>query len=72
MKALNRYRARRSDRALFSYDTGCEPVEQLTDFLADARHWCDNNGYDFAALDRQAYGHYFAEALAAVRERKLG
>ena len=33
----------------------------LVEVLADARHWCDAHGFDFAALDRRAYQHYLHE-----------
>jgi hypothetical protein len=36
-------------------------AEGLIDLLADARHWCDRHGADFAALDRVAYRHYLHE-----------
>lgn len=36
-------------------------TEGLIDLLADARHWCDCHGEDFATLDRLAYQHYIAE-----------
>lgn len=35
--------------------------EGIIDLLTDARHWCDRNGEDFAALDRIAHQHYLAE-----------
>jgi hypothetical protein len=67
MNALNRYRARRCDRALRSYDTSFDLTECLIDFLADARHWCDRHGHSYADLDRTANGHYCEEVAAARR-----
>lgn len=29
--------------------------------LADLRHWCDQSGWDFGALDKQGYNHYLRE-----------
>jgi hypothetical protein len=53
-------RVERSDLILRYYsDDGV--VTGLIDLLADARHWCDATGEDFARLDRQAYGRYVAE-----------
>lgn len=69
MKALNRYRARRCGRTLRRYDTDSEPTGCLADFLADARHWCDHHGHDYADIDRRAYWNY-AEEVAAVRRGK--
>lgn len=33
----------------------------LTDLLADARHFCDEHGFDYAAIDKLAYMHYLEE-----------
>lgn len=33
----------------------------LTDLLADLRHWCDSKGIDFAECDSNAYNHYVTE-----------
>lgn len=68
MKALNRYRARRCDRALRRYDTAFEATYCLVDFLADARHWCDRHGHSYVELDRKAYRHYIEERGAAGKE----
>jgi hypothetical protein len=56
----NRHRADRIDRFLSHY-ADADASAALTDLLADARHWCDRNGEDFAELDRIAYQHYIAE-----------
>lgn len=40
---------------------GDTPETDITDLLADIRHFCDANGLDFANLDRMAYQHYLAE-----------
>ena len=34
----------------------------ISDLLADLRHWCDKHQWDYAALERRAYGHYMHEA----------
>lgn len=65
MNATNRYRSLRCARALTRYDTDFEPTGCLIDLLADARHWCDRHGNDFAQLDRQAYEHYLSELHVA-------
>jgi hypothetical protein len=61
MTPANRRRAMRIGHVLTwckDWDSG---REGLIDLLADARHWCDRHGEDFAALDRMAYQHYLAE-----------
>ncbi len=60
----NQQRAARCGRALKRYGTDEGPETCLVDFLADARHWCDREGEDFADLDRRAYRHYLAELHA--------
>jgi hypothetical protein len=67
MKTLNRTRARRCDRALRDYNTRSETADCLSDFLADARHWCDRHGHSYAELDRQAYSHYIEEVAETRR-----
>jgi hypothetical protein len=67
MKALNRYRALRCDRALRRYDTDFDITGCLIDFLADARHWCDRHGHIYTELDHMAYEHYCEEVVAARR-----
>lgn len=57
----NKTRARRCAKALRRYGTADTPPGCLIDLLADARHWCDQNGKPFAELDRLAYQHYLAE-----------
>lgn len=37
----------------------------LTDLLANARHFCDAKGLDYADCDESAYGHYSAEVVQA-------
>jgi hypothetical protein len=54
-------RAARCGKTLGRYGTDNTPEGCLVDFLADARHWCDRSGEDYAALDRRAYQHYLAE-----------
>jgi hypothetical protein len=60
-KPTNKSRAARCARVLGRYGTDDTAKGCLVDFLADARHWCDRHGEDFAGLDRQAYQHYLAE-----------
>jgi hypothetical protein len=63
-----RQRCRRIARLLRSGQGNAS--ENLIDLLADARHWCDHNAQDFAALDRQAYQHYIAEIDACRKESR--
>jgi hypothetical protein len=46
-----------------TYDP-CGARCNVVDMLADLRHLCDVNGWDFADLDRQAYQHYSTEKEA--------
>jgi hypothetical protein len=59
----NALRSNRFEVAILSlrdeYDD--DPHTALIDLLADARHWCDRQGKDYAEFDRQAYQHYLAE-----------
>jgi hypothetical protein len=57
----NKQRAARCGKTLKRYGTDDTARGCLVDLLADARHWCDRNGEDYAALDRLAYHHYLAE-----------
>ncbi len=44
-------------------------TSNLTDILADLRHFADSKGLDFANCDRIAYGHYLHERqLSKVTE----
>lgn len=61
MPFTNKNRAARCAKVLARYRTGDTKTDCLVDFLADARHWCDRNGQDYARLDRLAYDHYIAE-----------
>lgn len=61
MKFTNKHRAARIGKVLARYQTGDTVADNLVDLLADARHWCDRNGQDFAELDRLAYDHYVSE-----------
>jgi hypothetical protein len=52
---MNDSRAQWAEAALstFMRETGTGQEDALGDLLADLRHWCDRNNYDFeAALDR--------------------
>ena len=68
MKALNRYRACRLNRALRRYDTADDLTDCLVDFLADASHWCERTRVSFLELDRKAFRHYREECTAARKE----
>jgi hypothetical protein len=61
MTFTNKDRAARIGKVLRTYETDDTFVGCLIDILADARHWCDQNGHSFADLDRQAYQHYLGE-----------
>lgn len=37
----------------------------VSDLLGDIRHLCDNEGLEFAKLDRRGHGHYTAEVVQA-------
>ena len=37
----------------------------LVDLLADARHFCDSRGLDYASVDKAGYLHYAAEVGCA-------
>lgn len=68
MPSLNQHRASRCERALKRYESDDTLIGCLVDFLSDARHWCDRNGANYAALDRKAYDHYCQEAVADDKE----
>lgn len=59
--AQNSRRVERVARTIRSYGDDGDDETKLIDLLADARHWCDQNGLSFAKLDRLAYMHYVAE-----------
>lgn len=61
MKYENDKRAKRCAQVLLDYGTDNTYVGCLTDFLADARHWCDRNNECYGDIDRRAYQHYLAE-----------
>lgn len=60
-------RAQWADEALrrFMAVTGTDREDALSDFLCDALHWCDREGFDFKNELRRARGHYDAETGAA-------
>jgi hypothetical protein len=62
------YRVEKCDAVLRCYSG--DVVSGLTDLLADARHWCDAAGEDFAEQDRQAYRHYLAEINEAKETKQ--
>ena len=69
---INLSRAKRCAKTLRRYGTDDTDPGCLTDFLADARHWCDQHGHSFGDLDRIAHDHYLAELNdQQTEERKL-
>lgn len=68
MNAYNKRRAARITKLLRHYCRYDPPETCLIDLLADARHWADLHGQDFAKLDRMAYDHYAAEVVIARQE----
>src|SRR5688572_15254897 len=60
-KSENDKRAKRCVVVLSDYGTDNTYVGCLTDFLTDARHWCDRNKQCFGDIDRMAHQHYLAE-----------
>jgi len=69
MKSDNDKRAKRCASAIRKYNDDWDEKSNLTDFLADARHWCDRNGQCFGDIDRMAYQHYLAELHDERREQ---
>lgn len=61
MKTENDKRAKRCIQILSDYGTDNTYAGCLTDFLTDARHWCDRNDQSFSDLDRRASQNYLAE-----------
>ena len=57
----NASRVERFQACLETYNDEHDTRANLTDLLADARHWCDANGQSFADIDRLAYQHYACE-----------
>jgi hypothetical protein len=68
MTISNIQRAERLADVLRRYTTDNTDAGCLTDFLADARHWCDQNQQDYADLDRRAYQHYVVEVVDERRQ----
>jgi hypothetical protein len=56
----NEIRSKRCAEALARYGNG-SPEENLTDFLTDAMHWCDDSPIDFHHFLAQACRHYVNE-----------
>ncbi len=44
------------------YDNG--PEQDVTEILADLRHYCDHHGLDYGERDRAAHGFYLAEVAS--------
>lgn len=83
MRVPKRMNAKRALRALaalrmFAYMSGqmksgdwkYDRDSVIVDLLADLRHYCDENGKDFAQLDGRAYRHYLTEKWEAADSRK--
>jgi hypothetical protein len=66
----NRYRIHRFEQWLQHYDAAGNLTENLTNVLADARHWCEHRGQCLAELDRLAHHHYVFERAEPARRRK--
>ena len=65
----NRRRARRFKGILQRCSIDADLQSALVDLLADARHWCDQQGESYAELDRIAYQHYLTEFVEDLRRR---
>lgn len=65
----NAHGAANCQRTLENYNDEWDIRTNLIDLLTDARHWCDANRESFAELDRIAYQHYAAEAVAERKSR---
>lgn len=62
MTIPNKLRVERFELALHEYRLSEATTRHcLIDLLADARHWCDCNGFDHADHDRMAYDQYVRE-----------
>lgn len=47
---------------MYARESGFEDgMEAAANFLADLRHWCDINNYDFAALSDDGYKRYLGD-----------
>ena len=66
MTLSNHKRAMRCLHAITAYSDD-DARTNLVDFLADARHWCDQHGENYAELDRIAYQHYLVELVESRR-----
>ena len=59
----NRSRAARCLKAMRRYGSDDSPYTGLIDLLADAMHWCRQQGHDFPGLLDRASEHFSAEVL---------
>lgn len=67
----NQQRANRAGKAITHYGDDLKE-SNLIDFLADAMHWCDQNGEDFNISLAQACRHFVNELNDAQQdERRL-
>ena len=62
LATANRRRVLKAERVIVDYAPGSR-LENLTDLLADLRHWCDEHDEDFRNLDDLAERHYVAECI---------
>lgn len=60
----NTDRTLRCHSVLTVYNDEDDLPATLIDLLADARHWCNTHGENFAELSRIAYEHYLQECHA--------
>lgn len=63
----------RADRIAFILRQHYEDAQKtdLIDLLADARHFCDQQEFDYARLDGYAYTHYATENVALRAEEEV-
>jgi len=67
MTLTNEQRAERCGKALADYSND-DSCTNLVDWLADAMHWCDCNGHDFADVMDSAFMHFNAEIAEAAEQ----
>lgn len=57
-------------RAFYDADVNNDPEANVSDLLADVRHFCQAHSLDFAAVDRRAYRYYIVEAVTSVQDKE--
>lgn len=60
---MNADRSARCLKALATYNDEYDVLSNLTDFLADAMHWCCFNDHDFENLLSMARHHFLYESM---------